>query len=97
MHFFDRQCRYIALRDSFKRKIALKKQTLINRKGDIDDSRSICDDIEEELELNSEHFLFSMWGMNRFFVEKGVKTFALLPLLKEFVPSAFLHIDTEVL
>ena len=100
MHFFSRQLRYLRARDNLSKKDAHKRQNEINQqKGGTDASLPFMVEkyVAYDLEVHPECFLYPMWQMNRFFAEKGLKTFALLPLSRGFIPSASLHVDTLTL
>jgi hypothetical protein len=105
-HFYKRQLRYIKLRDNLHTQDdAKRRQEEINLSAHCghttDDSLpyKLMHSVEQDLQQYPEHFLYPMWVMNKHFetADPPQKLFALLPLVRGFVPGAHLHIDTVAL
>ena len=103
-HYFERQLRYIKLRDNLTNKqTARERQRQINNAampGPTNDASLpavISTSVPYDLEAYPERFLYPMWIMNQLFEARGEHTFRVLPLSQGFVSGASLHIDTDSL
>ncbi|CAH6420238.1 Hypothetical protein UVM_LOCUS91 [uncultured virus] len=103
-HFFQRQFRYVRLRDQLGSKSEtakrVRKINAVAAPGNqTDDSlpTSLDATITDDLEAHPERFLWPMWNMNRAFEAAGAKKFAVLPLPQGFVPGASYHVDSDTL